>query len=77
MSDLGEDWMRDEILQIREARIAAAVDAMQPEQRPHFCKAIIQHLSTLELESPMMRARRDRVCLMLAALATEDDQEFR
>jgi hypothetical protein len=74
-ADIVKDWMRDEILQASEHQLMEAVRQMKPEYRAGFCKALIEHMMMLPLESPYFKARRQRMCLTLAAMMMENEDE--
>jgi hypothetical protein len=81
MRDIGDvsavsiikDLMRDEILQASERQLIDYVRDMHPDYRTGFCKTLIDHLMTIPLESPHLQARRERMCLTLAAFAMDEE----
>jgi hypothetical protein len=59
------------LLDSEEAQLLQALDRMDPDYRGGFVRALIDNLLSLDLESPQLKARRERLVGILISFAHE------
>ena len=71
--DLAKYRSEESILDAEEAQLREAIGRLDPDYRVGFARALIENLLSLDLESPTLKARRERFLAMLVMFARDDE----